>query len=44
MKNLTITLFFSAISFFSFAQTPFTEQTLLDMNKRMMQDFPKFMT
>ena len=44
MKQLTLTLFFSAISIFSFAQTPFTEQTILDMNKRMMQDFSKFVT
>ena len=42
MKQLTITFFLSIISVFSFAQTPFTEQTLLDMNKRMMQDYPKF--
>ena len=43
MKQFTTTLLFSVICVFSFAQTPFTEQTLLDMNKRLMQDFPKFM-
>ncbi len=43
MKNSIITFLFSAISFCCLAQTPFTEQTLLDMNKRMMQDFAKFM-
>ena len=42
MKQLTTTLLFSVICVFSFAQTPFTEQTLLDMNKRMMQDYAKF--
>lgn len=44
MKNYTLTFLFSVISFCCLAQTPFTEQTLLDMNKRMMQDFPKFMS
>ena len=42
MKNSIITCLFSVISFCCFAQTPFTEQTLLDMNKRLMQDFTKF--
>ena len=42
MKNSIITFLFSAISFCCLAQTPFTEQTLLDMNKRLMQDFTKF--
>ncbi len=42
MKNSTITFLFSAISFCCLAQTPFTEQTLLDMNKRMIQDYAKF--
>ena len=44
MKSLTITFLFSAISFCCLAQTPFTEQTLLDMNKRLMQDFTKFVS
>ncbi len=44
MKQLTITFLLAIMSIFSFAQPPFTEQTILDMNKRMMQDYPKFAT
>ena len=44
MKSLTITFLCSAISFCCLAQTSFTEQTLLDMNKRLMQDFTKFVS
>ena len=39
-----ITLLFSAFSLLATAQTSFTEQTLLDMNKRIVQDFAKFVS
>lgn len=38
MRSLTITLLFSVFSIFTYAQTAFTEKTVLDINKRMVDD------
>ena len=43
MKQLTTTLLFSVMSIFSFAQTPFTEKTVQDMNKSILADYPKYL-
>ena len=43
MKQLTSTLLFLATSIFSFAQTPFTEKTVQDMNKSILADYPKYL-
>jgi hypothetical protein len=41
MKQLIITLLFSILTFFSFAQTPFTEETFRAINQRLLTDFSK---
>ena len=38
MKSVLFSILFSTISLLSFAQKPFTEQLMLDMNKRLVQD------
>ena len=43
MKKLTTTLLFSVMSICSFAQTPFTEKTVQDMNKSILADYPKYL-
>jgi ketosteroid isomerase-like protein len=43
MKKLTIALLFSTISFFSLAQTPFTEAEFRAINQRLLTDFYKFL-
>jgi hypothetical protein len=43
MRNLSIILLFSAISIFSFAQTPFTTEVFQALNKRALADFSKVM-
>ena len=42
MKSVLFFILCSTISLLSFAQTPFTEATLLSMNQRMLADYTKF--